>query len=105
MRSKGWYQNVSTSAKISEVPWSHYIFHEKYAPYVDIYEGALNHSRSTYRSENMSVMGNTYIPYYNTISREIIVRRIMECAGLTFSMEDFLAKDKIELPEELVDNY
>ena len=101
MRSKGWYQNVSTSAKISEVPWSHYIFHEKYAPYVDIYEGALNHSRSTYRSENMSVMGNTYIPYYNTISREIIVRRIMECAGLTFSMEDFLAKDKIELPEEL----
>ena len=105
MRSKGWYQNVSTSAKISEVPWSHYIFHEKYAPYVDIYEGALNHSRSTYRSENMSVMGNTYIPYYNTISREIIVRRIMECAGLPFSMEDFLAKDKIELPEELVNNY
>lgn len=105
MRSKGWYQNVSTSGQMNDVPWSHYIFHEKYAPYVDIYEGALNHSRSTYRSENMSVMGNTYIPYYNTISREIIVRRIMECAGLPFSMEDFLAKDKIELPEELVNNY
>lgn len=103
MRSRGWYQNVSTSGRINEVPWSHYIFHEKYAPYVDIYEGALNHSRSTYRSENMSVMGNTYVPYYNTISREIIVRRIMECAGLPFSMEEFLAKDKIELPEELVE--
>ncbi len=103
MRSRGWYQNVSISGRMNEVPWSHYIFHEKYAPYVDIYEGALNHSRSTYRSENMSVMGNTYIPYYNTISREIIVRRIMECAGLPFSMEDFLAKDKIELPEELVE--
>ena len=101
MRSKGWYQNVSTSGRMNDVPWSHYIFHEKYAPYVDIYEGALNHSRSTYRSENMSVMGNTYIPYYNTISREIIVRRIMECAGLPFSMEEFLAKDKIELPEKL----
>jgi hypothetical protein len=25
----------------------------------------------------------------------------MERAGVTFSMEDFLAKDKIELPEEL----
>ena len=104
MRSKGWYQNVSTSNRMNEVPWNHYIFHEKYAPYVDVYEGALNHSRGTYRSENMSVMGNTYVPYYNTISREIIVRRIMECAGIPFSMEEFLAKDKIELPEELIDN-
>jgi hypothetical protein len=46
-------------------------------------------------------MGNTFVPYFNTISREILVRRIMERAGVDFSMEDFLAKDKIELPEEL----
>ena len=50
-------------------------------------------------------MGNTFYPYFNTISREILVRRIMERAGLSFSMEDFLAKDKIELPEELIDSY
>ena len=100
-RPRGWWQNVSISAKMSDLPWSHYIFDEKYAPYVDVYEGAMNHSRGAYRSESQSVMGNTFVPYFNTISREILVRRIMERAGVDFSMEDFLAKDKIELPEEL----
>ena len=100
-RERGWWQNVSIDAKMNELPWYHYIFDEKYSKYVDVYEGALNHSRGAYRSESMSVMGNTYVSYFNTISREILVRRIMECAGLPFSMEEFLAKDKIELPEEL----
>ncbi len=104
-RERGWWQNVSIGAKMNELPWYHYIFDEKYSKYVDVYEGAMNHSRGAYRSEPMSVMGNTYVSYFNTISREILVRRIMECAGLPFSMEEFLAKDKIELPEELVDNY
>lgn len=103
-RERGWWQNVSIGAKMNELPWYHYIFDEKYSKYVDIYEGAMNHSRGAYRSEPMSVMGNTYVSYFNTISREILVRRIMECAGLPFSMEDFLAKDKIELPEELQNN-
>ena len=101
-RQLGWWQNVSISGKMNELPWYHYIFDEKYSKYVDVYEGALNHSRGAYRSEPMSVMGNTYVSYFNTISREILVRRIMECAGLPFSMEEFLAKDKIELPEELL---
>lgn len=100
-RERGWWQNVSISGKMNELPWYHYIFDEKYSKYVDVYEGAMNHSRGAYRSEPMSVMGNTYVSYFNTISREILVRRIMACAGLPFSMEDFLAKDKIELPEEL----
>ena len=100
-RERGWWKNVSIDAKMNELPWYHYIFDEKYSKYVDVYEGALNHSRGAYRSESMSVMGNTYVSYFNTISREILVRRIMECAGLPFSMEKFLAKDKIELPEEL----
>lgn len=101
-RERGWWKNVSIDAKMNELPWYHYIFDEKYSKYVDVYEGALNHSRGAYRSESMSVMGNTYVSYFNTISREILVRRIMECAGLPFSMEKFLAKDKIELPEELL---
>lgn len=104
-RERGWWQNVSIDAKMNELPWYHYIFDEKYSKYVDVYEGAMNHSRGAYRSEPMSVMGNTYVSYFNTISREILVRRIMACAGLPFSMEEFLTKDKIELPEELMNNY
>lgn len=98
-KAHGWYGNVSVSAKISDLPWQDLMFHDKYSKYVDVYEGALNHARGTYRSENMSVMGNTYIPYYNTVSREIIVRRIMECAGETFTFEKFVEKDKIEIPQ------
>lgn len=99
MRNRGWYQNVSISSKMNDLPWYRYIFHEKYSKYVDMYEGAINHARGTYRSENMSIMGNTYIPYFNTISREMIVRRIMDCAGETFSLDHFIANDKIEIPE------
>jgi hypothetical protein len=45
-------------------------------------------------------MGAAHIYYYNTISRYEIVRRIMEAAGKTFSIEQFEANDKIEIPEE-----
>lgn len=98
-RSYGWWQNVSNSNKLTELPWYHLIFDEKYAQIVDAYEGALNHSRGAYRSENVSVMGNQYIPYFNTISREILVKRIMEASGGTFSFDTFKQNDKIEIPE------
>ena len=97
-KSHGWYDNVSLSSKMNNVPWSHLIFHPKYSHLVDIYEGGLGHARGVFRSEINSCM-NTYIPYYNTISRESIVRRIMEYAGKEYSFEDFVANDKIEIPE------
>ncbi len=97
-RSKGWWQNVAVSSKLSELPWAHLIFDERYAQQVDVYEGALNHARSTYRSENQSVMGAAHVYYYNTISREEIVRRILTCAGETYSFEKFVENDKMELP-------
>jgi hypothetical protein len=36
---------------------------------------------------------STFIAYYNTISRETIVRRIMDYSGKEFSFDDFVAKD------------
>ena len=97
-KEHGWYDNVSLSNKMNDVPWSHLIFHEKYSHLVDVYEGGLGHARGVYRSEINSCM-NTYVPYYNTISRESIVRRIMDYAGKEYSFDDFVANDKIELPE------
>lgn len=52
------------------------------------------HSRGVFRSEYNSCMNND-VPYYNTVSRESIVRRIMTYAGEDFSFEDFVAKDDI----------
>lgn len=95
----GWWQNVSKTNKLKNLPWYHLIFHEKYSSIVDVYEGAVNHSRGAYRSENQSVMGNAYVHYFNTISRELLVRRIIECAGEDFDFENFVTNDVIELPE------
>ena len=99
-REKGWWQNVSITSKMTDIPWYHLIFHEKYAGQVDVYEGALNHARNTYRSENQSVMGAAHVYYFNTISREEIVKRILTAAGETYTFDKFVASDKMELPEE-----
>ena len=92
MKSLGWYRNLSMKANASLVPWAHLIYNEKYSDYVDMFEGGYMHSRGMYRSEATSCMNNN-IPYYSAISRQAIVERIMECAGETFSLEDFYAKD------------
>jgi hypothetical protein len=91
-KSHGWFNNISLTGKMNEVPWSHLIFDENYSDIVDVYEGAYRHFRGAYRSENMSCM-STFIAYYNTISRETIVRRIMELSGKAFNFNDFVAKD------------
>lgn len=93
--AKGWYGNVSMSGSINTVPWSHYIFDPRYSDIVDVYEGGYRHLRGVFRSENQSCM-STYINYFNTISRELIVRRIMSLSGKTFSFEEFVAKDSRE---------
>jgi len=101
-KAKGWYDNLSLTGKLNSVPWNHLIFHEKYSGIVDIYEGGYMHSRGVYRSESTSCMNNN-IPYYSTISREAMVKRIMKYAGQEFSFEDFVAKDKIENLPEMAD--
>ena len=94
-KAKGWYDNLSLTGKMSEVPWSHLIFHEKYSEFVDIFEGGFMHNRGVYRSEQNSCMNND-IPYYSTISRESIVKRIKAYAGEEYSFEDFVANDVVE---------
>lgn len=51
------------------------------------------HNRGVFRSEQNSCMNND-IPYYSTISRESIVKRIKRYAGETFSFEEFVRNDK-----------
>ncbi len=101
-KAKGWFDNLSLSGKMSEVPWKHLLFHEKYSKIVDVYEGGYMHSRGVYRSEYNSCMNND-IPYYSTVSRESIVKRIKAYAGEEYSFEDFVANDNVEnLPETAV---
>lgn len=97
LKNWGYFQNVSTNGKSNNVPWSQFIFDARYSDYVDLYEGAYGYTRSIWRSEANSCMGNTYIPYYNTISRYDITRRVMELSGEGFNPErDFYSVDTNE---------
>ena len=89
----GWYQNLSLTGKTHQVPWSHFIFDSRYSDIVEIYEGAYMHTRGVFRSEQNSCMNNE-IPYYNTISREAIVKRIKQYAGEQYSFDGFVRNDK-----------
>lgn len=92
-KSLGWYDNLELTGKMHSVSWSHLIFDDRYSDIVDIYEGGYMHNRGVFRSEPNSCMNND-IPYYSTISRESIVKRIKAYAGETYSFEDFVKNDK-----------
>ena len=97
MQSYGFYQNVSLSGSMKDVPWAHMIYDPQYSNTVDVYEGAFFHTRGVFRSEPTSCMNNN-IPYYNAISREEMVKRIKQYSGEEYSFEDFKANDKEALP-------
>lgn len=92
-KALGWYENLELTGKMHQVGWSHLIFDPRYSDVVDIFEGGFMHSRGVFRSEQNSCMNND-IPYYSTISRESIVKRIKRYAGETYSFEEFVANDK-----------
>ncbi len=92
-KSLGWYDNLELTGKMHDVGWSHLIFDPRYSDIVDIYEGGFEFSRGVYRSEQNSCMNND-IPYYSTICRESIVKRIKRYAGEEFDFEEFVANDR-----------
>lgn len=94
-KSRGWYENLSLTGNMYDVPWSHLIFDPQYSNLVDIYEGGYMHMRGVFRSEPNSCMNNN-IPYFSAISREAIVKRIKEYAGESYSFEEFKSLDVLD---------
>lgn len=80
---------------MTDVAWSHFIFDPRYSNVVDIFEGGYGYARGVYRSEINSCM-NYGIPYYNAISRQAIVERILNNSGEGFTMDKFYANDSSE---------
>ncbi|MBQ9524592.1 MAG: fimbrillin family protein [Bacteroidaceae bacterium] len=95
MHRRGWYQNLATTGKLSQVPWAEFIFDPAYSDYVDVYEGGYGFTRGIYRPEANSCM-NYGIPYFNTPSRLAIYCRIKEYASEGWSMDEFRAQDTFE---------
>ena len=95
-KSNGWYKNLSETSDRDAVPWRHLMYNPTYSNTVDIYEGGFFHTRGIFRSEPNSCMNNN-IPYYSAISRQAIVERIMDYAGLPFNLDDFYTNDAVAL--------
>ena len=94
-KSRGWYENLSLTGNMYDVPWSHLIFDPQYSNLVDVYEGGYMYMRGVFRSEPNSCMNNN-IPYFSAISREAIVKRIKEYAGESYSFEEFKTLDVLD---------
>lgn len=92
MHAMGWGRNLSLNSRYGQVEWKHLISHPQYSDIVDIYEGGHMHAQGIYRSEINSCMNNN-VPYFSTWSRQLIVERIKEAAGETFSFDDFVQND------------
>ena len=94
----GWYQNITTTSERSQLPWADFIFDPRYSNEVDVFEGGALYTRGIYRCEENSCM-NYGIPYFNVMSRLDIMRRILNYAGETFTMDYFYAHDSKEWGE------
>lgn len=73
------------------VYWKKIIGDERF-PKVGFYEGANNYENGIWRSEEISAMDDNR-RYFNAVSRQIIVERIMKTAKQKFDFEDFCKKD------------
>lgn len=95
MHGLGWYMNLSTTSNMNSVPWSDLIFDPRYSDRVDVFEGGFGYTRGIFRSEANSCM-NLGIPYFNSISRLDITKRILEKAGEQFDIDSFYENDSFE---------
>ena len=91
-QSKGWFQNLSLST--SDLPWQHFLGKPNYSM-VSAYEGGYYFSNGVWRPEQNSCM-NDNVAYFNAPSRELIVKRILNSAGINYSWNDFILNDKYE---------
>lgn len=96
LRDLGWYINIDVTDDEDEIAWAHLLSDSRYDGLVGIYEGAFTYKYGAYRSSEYSIMRyNT--GGYNAPSREEIYRRIMELSGETYSYEEFVAYDAVNI--------
>lgn len=90
----GFFQNISFESR-EEVSWADYFDRPDYTM-VGYYEGAAYYLYGIWRPEISSCMLDNR-GYFNTPSREAIYRRTIEQSGGTFSIDEFLEYDRINI--------
>lgn len=88
-------RNADLTDDPARIEWREFYELPRYGM-VGAFEGAYMYARGIWRPETNSCMNNN-VSYFNAPSRKKIVERIMELSGRSFDMNDFLAKDAINL--------
>ena len=113
----GNYHNVSVYPTIEQSPWAHFKGLSDYS-HVGMFEGGNYYAYGVWRPEEISCM-NDNRPYYNSPSRFLIVRRLLEIAGeltpiynsdsqevkaakIKVAMDKFIAKDIKKSPNAVI---
>lgn len=94
--AEGRLLNIDLTNNPQEVRWAHFIGRSGYIR-PGTYEGAYGYRSGVYRSEENSSMVSG-INYFNAISRELIVKRILNIAGEAYNFDKFLEKDIARTP-------
>ena len=94
-QDRGYDQNVSLTPLHSKCPWNFIFTLPQYqSDYntVSTIEGGALFAEGVWRPEPISCMNDNRL-YFNAPSRVAIVKRIVEIAGTSFSMQEFIDKD------------
>lgn len=99
MQNLGWYLNVSITSDSTKVPWEYFLRMNKYSKSsysnTGIFEGGYSYWYGIYRPEEENCMRGAMISYYDVASREMIIKRLMKIVGEEYTLQKFLANDKI----------
>ena len=90
------YLNLDFTDDLSKILWKDFIGLEGYEN-IGAYQGGYEYRYGVWRCEENSCMNNN-IPYFNVQSRWCIVRRIMQLAGVQYTINDFLREDNVQDP-------
>ena len=101
-QSDGLWLNLDVALDTLLLPWAELVADSAHHPGIGIHEGGYAYGKGIWRSEHNSCM-NDNIPYYNTWSRWLIVRRLMTAHGRPdFPLAAFLALDRVTPPADTV---
>lgn len=89
----GFYRNVDLTSILDDILWKDFISLPAYKDCVNAFQGAYYYNYGVWRPEQNSCMINN-IPYYNAPSRWLIMKKIKEMAGESFTFNDFLRADE-----------
>lgn len=103
MQANGWLQNVDFTASKDTVLWASFLTDSRYQnEHLGVYEGACTYPKGAYRPSEDSMM-NSNTCAFNAPSRKSLYEKVMKIgmAVEQVSYEDFVAFDKVHLPNTL----